>query len=443
VDDQNGSRDQAFSLFLLSALQAISSLDRQIISLMVEPIKRDLQITDFQISLAQGFAFGIFYTLLAIPMGFMVDKYSRRKIIFFGVTCWSLFSMACGLARSYVHLVVCRMGVGIGEATLSPAAYSLIASIFPKGRLAFAISIFALGGTIGTAIAYAVGGILVEHLENAGGLTVPGLGTLASWQAAFILTGAPGLFLTGFVFLIRTENRAPNPSAALTGEGSQPSSHPFRELLDFLRTNPRYFICHFCGYGLIAMLAYGLAAWFPVYLIRVHGLSVASVGLIMACASLAAIGGYLASGWIADRWFQRGLTDAHLRYYAITSIMTAGLAIAALVIIDQVVISIALCVLIKFLQPFTGPAAGHLQIISPPHLRGRVSAVFLVVMNLMGICLGPSIVALITDFVFRDPALVGYSLALAFAIVAPVASLVFWFGLRPAREAVESAAAYS
>ncbi|WP_409456278.1 MFS transporter [Sphingomonas sp. J315] len=147
-----------FSVTILLLVAIMSYLDRQIISLMVEPIKASLGVSDFEIGLLQGVAFGLFYAVFGLPIGWLVDRYSRRKIIYFGMTLWSLAAGACGLASTYTHLLLARFGVGVGEASLSPAAYSMIADLFPPRRLALALGVFATGSSIGGALAYMAGG---------------------------------------------------------------------------------------------------------------------------------------------------------------------------------------------------------------------------------------------------------------------------------------------
>jgi MFS family permease len=424
------------SLALLTLLVTVSILDRQIISLMIEPMKRDLGVSDFEISLLQGMAFGLLFAFLAMPMGFLVDRFSRRKIIFFGVTCWSIFAISCGLARNYGQLLLCRMGLGIGEATLSPASFSLLASLFQRQHLGLALSIFSTGSAIGAALSFSVGGILVEMLEKTDGLVLPIFGALKSWQAAFVLTGLPGLILAGFVFLVKEPARPRTPASA---EAAASKASGFARLM---RRHWRYYVCHFLGFGLIFMLAYGLVAWFPVYLIRVHQAPVSLVGLIMASSTIVTTAGFVFSGWLSDRLYRGGMADAHLRYFAVTSLLCAvvgGLFFGAK---GTMVFAVCVYLVITFMQALAGVAAGHLQIATPAKFRGRISGIYLLVTNLMGITMGPSLVAFCTDYIFGDPLLVGRSLALTFGVIAPLASVLLWLGFRPARTAVADAIAH-
>ncbi|RYE74615.1 MAG: MFS transporter, partial [Oxalobacteraceae bacterium] len=196
-----GVQDQAprawFSIGVLLILTILSYVDRSIISLMIEPIKADLAISDVQISLLQGMAFALLYTIASVPMGYLGDRTSRRAVIFCGATAWSLATAACGLARSFGHLFVARVAVGAGEATLSPSAYALVADLFPPQRLAFAIGVLATGAAIGSALALIIGGLVVSWAQ-----AVPPIMGLRSWQLVFVVVGLPGLIVAPLVFLI-------------------------------------------------------------------------------------------------------------------------------------------------------------------------------------------------------------------------------------------------
>lgn len=295
-----------FSVTILLLVAIMSYLDRQIISLMVEPIKASLGVSDFEIGLLQGVAFGLFYAVFGLPIGWLVDRYSRRKIIYFGMTLWSLAAGACGLASTYTHLLLARFGVGVGEASLSPAAYSMIADLFPPRRLALALGVFATGSSIGGALAYMAGGALIAKFEAMGAMALPGVGVLEPWQLVFLVTGLPGVGIAALMFLV------PEP---VRRHRQLDLDAPDRGVMHFLLANRRYFICHFLGFGLVAVMAYGTAAWAPAMLMRRYGLGVAEVGIILGTVgALSGIPGFIFGGWFVDRWFARGQRDAHLRY---------------------------------------------------------------------------------------------------------------------------------
>ena len=419
------------SVAVLLIIAVMSYLDRQIISLMVEPIKASLKVSDFQIGLLQGVAFGLFYAAFGLPIGWLVDRFSRRKIIYFGMTLWSLSAGACGLASTYWHLLLARFGVGVGEASLSPAAYSMIADLFPPRRLALAIGVYSTGAGIGGSLAYVAGGAVIAKLEAAGALSFPLVGVLEPWQIVFLLTGLPGVAIALLVFLI------PEPVRQLRTARTTAQDDGFFE---FLRSRRRYLTCHFLGFGLIAVLSYGAAAWVPALLMRRYGMTVGDVGVTMGLlTAVSGIPAYAFAGWFVDGWFARGRRDAHLRYFVYACLIGGAAALVAFGLAETLWLFVPAYALLHFLQPFGGPAVAHLQMATPTEYRGRVSALFVLVFNLMGMCLGPPSVAFLTTYVFGDPMKVHLSLLTMYVGVSLAAAFLFWLGLAPARQAVEGA----
>lgn len=416
------------TVFILMVLAALAYMDRAIIALLVEPIRRDLQIGDFQISLLQGAAFAVVYAVFGVPMGWLVDRFPRRTIIFLGVAVWSLAATACGaFAKTYPELVAARIVLGIGEAALGPAAYSLIGDLFPKARLGLASSVYAMGTVLGAGLAITVGGGVIAALVQQGPLSLPVAGALQPWQMAFVATGLPGLFLAPLIFLV------PEPERRLKGQELAMAGERF---LRFLTARGRYLACHFVGFGVIAVIGNAIAAWFPVYLQRRHGLPVGQVGLAVgAISALCGLAGYLAIGWTVDRLFARGWTAAHLLAGIVAAVgmgVFGALAFSA----ENLTLTLICYGIAFFLAPVSGAAVAHLQITTPPPFRGRVSALYLLVFTLMGFAAAPSLVAFFTDFVFRDPQRLGTSVIVTLVIAAPTAVLVLAAGLAPASRAV-------
>jgi MFS family permease len=415
---------------VLLVLSIVSYVDRSLIALMVEPIKADLGLGDFAIGMVQGVGFGLFYALFGVPMGHLVDRFPRRIVIWGGVSVWSLATAACGLANNVYTLTLARFGVGVGEATLSPAAYSIIGDLFPPRRLAFAIGLFGIGGILGISAAFALGGAIVTAAERIVADGVPLLSSMRPWQIAFVLAGLPGLLFAFLIFLI--------PEPARRQIASETGHAP--GFIPFLRERRRLFACHFVGFGLIATLSYGMMAWTPAFLMRRFDMTVGEAGILLGTVgAFAGVGGQLFNGWIVDQGFHRGIRDMHLRYYAVTTGVGAIAAALAFSVAPSLFLVTLAYSVVYFLQPFTGPAAALLQIVSPSRYRGRVSALFLLVMNMMGLCLGPPLVSAFTQFLFQDDARVGDAITLMFALVAPLAIALFWLGLSPARAATDAA----
>ena len=188
---------------VLTFVYVFSFVDRQIFSLLVRPLRHDLHISDTQVSYLIGLGFVVFFALFGIPIGRLADIYSRRLIIALGLVTWSLFTAACGLAHTFPQMLLLRMGVGAGEAALSPAAYSLITDYFPRNRLATAISVYSMGIYIGSGLALIVGGMVVEETSRMPAVQVPVLGLMASWRLTFLIVGGPGALVSLLVLTVR------------------------------------------------------------------------------------------------------------------------------------------------------------------------------------------------------------------------------------------------
>jgi Arabinose efflux permease len=413
-----------FAVAVFFVVYSLSYLDRSIMTLLVEPIKAGLGISDTQIGILQGVAFGVFYAAFGLPLGWLVDRYSRRGVVFGGMTLWSLAATGCGLASNYWQLLVARFGVGMGEASVNPAAYSLFADLFPKRRLSLALGIFGAGSAIGSAMAYMGGGYLIEALEKAGSITVPVFGSLDPWQQVFILTGLPGVAVAMLLWLVH-DPRKPGTKAA---------PRPKVEgMWAYMVQHKRYYLGHFIGCGIFAAVAY-TAAWLPTLMVRRFEMPISSVGLILGIASvLVSVPGFLFTGWLADRWFASGRRDAHLRYFVLTGPLLALVGAAGFHFAPNVGVVMITIVIINFLQPMTGPAVAQLQMATPPEFRGRISAIYGLFFNLMGMCLGPPSVALLTDFFFRDTNRINDSLALVYLVGNLLGAFVLWLTLKPSR----------
>jgi MFS family permease len=405
-------------------------LDRQILSLMVAPIKRDFGLSDFQIGLLQGFALSLLYSIASFPIGWMVDRYPRRPIIWIGVTLWSLFAAGCGLAQSFWQLFVARLGVGIGEASLAPAAYSMLADLFRRSRLAFAMSTMVLGSCIGNGVAIVLGGAIVTFAETARFHELPILGTVASWRYIFLLTGLPGLVIATMIFLVREPVRRKRTTAA---------HPPLIEVLRFIGSRRRFFTAHFIGFGLLSTMGWGFMSWLPTYMSRAFGWTIGQISLPLAVITgVGGAVGTLALGWLADHLFAKGRADAHMRIYVVVALGMTIAGVAAFQVHDPWLFLMLAAPVLATLS-VQGTAAAALQIISPNEFRGQLVGLLIIVINGLGLGLGPAFVGAVTDFFFRDEARLGVSLSLLFAILGPIAALSLTLGLRSMREAVRIA----
>lgn len=411
------------ALLVLMLAYTLSFVDRTIISLLIPPIQRDLGISDTQVSLLAGFAFAIFYTFMGIPLGRIADRYNRRNLIAFGITVWCLMTAACGLARNFWHLFFARVGVGIGEAALSPAAYSMISDLFPRDQLGRAIAVYSVGLPVGSGLALLIGGWVVGLVADLPPVAVPIIGTLYSWQLTFVLVGLPGVAVALMVMMMREPVRR----GRVTATAQAPVTVG---LVAFLTANRRVLLHHFGGLALLVIIVYGSTAWIPTFFIRTHGWTATEIGyaygvIFMTCGSA----GLLLGGQLADRWWRNGRSDAHLRV-VLWSVSTMTPCFVLMPLVPSAYVAVALLALATFTSSLHGGVAGAaLQLITPNELRGQMTAVYFFIANLIGLGLGPTAVALITDFAMGDQQLLGMSLALLAGVAGPLSALILATGL--------------
>jgi MFS family permease len=410
----------------LMVLYTSSFIDRQILALLVKPIRSDFNIDDFQYGLLTGLAFVGTYSIAGLPIGVLVDRWSRKGVIVIGVTAWSLMTAACGITNSFSSLFLTRIGVGIGEATLSPASYSLISDIFPKHKLGRALSLYGLGIPIGSGLALIVGGQVVTAIAAIGPIDIPIIGSTRPWQTVFMTIGLPGLLLAILTLFVVTE---PKRHVSKNEAENKPT---IWEALTFFGTHIRAYAGLFMGMGLLAMYGYGCNAWYPTFLERVYGFTVGQASMFLGIATLVfGIGGGLFAGWLSDRLLAKGRRDGHYLVsigYCIAFAVTGAIGSSSTspwICFPLVAISLA------FSNTIIGVVAAALQILTPVRMRGLISSLFLAVAAFVGFAFGPSAIGFATSHIFKDDNMVGYSLALVAAIFPPLGAVAFWLGRKP------------
>lgn len=415
---------------VLMLAYTLSFIDRQILSLLVGPIRADLGISDTGFSLLSGFAFALFYTLMGIPLGRYADNHSRRNLIIAGIIFWSMMTAACGLARQFWQLFFTRMCVGVGEAALSPASYSLIADYFPRRLLGRAISLYGAGIYLGAGLAFIVGGIVIELVANAPPVELPLLGSLSAWQLVFFIVGLPGLLVVLLALTIKEPLRA--------GVVTAGDRIPFRQVLKFMMERWKTFVPYIFGISFVSLGSYGVLAWFPEFIHRSYDMKVGEVGIIAGCIILVfGTTGIFTGGAVADVLLRRGYKDAHLRAVLIGTTCLTPFALLFPVMSSAFAAFVLFAGYIFFVGYHYGIIPSGLQIIVPNRMRGQVSAIYLFVNNIIGLGLGPTLVGVFTDFVFQDDSKLNMSLALVACISMPIAIVLFTYGLKHYRACVE------
>ena len=410
-----------------------SFVDRQILALLIEPIREDLQISDTQFSLLNGLAFSLFYATMGIPIARLADSRSRPAIIAAGVFLWSLATAATGLGKSFWHIFVARMGVGVGEAALSPAAYSMITDLFPKEKLGRALAVYSIGSFIGGGLAFLIGGAVISALSEMKNISMPLMGELKPWQMTFIIVGLPGILLA-LIFSITVKDPT-RSTQALAGQAPESERASFAETLKFIKHNGRFFFALYGGFTLTAVALFGLLSWLPAFLGRVYLLTPGEIGLILGPIMLVAnVGGVLCSGWLTDRLEKNGRADASMRAGMIGAF---GLVIpvALFSIMPSQNLAVIFIAISLFFASFPlATSATAMQLASPPHMRAQVSAIFLFLNSIIGLAIGSFIVALITDYVFQSDATVGWSVSIVCSISTLAAGILIARGLQPFRD---------
>jgi MFS family permease len=395
-----------------------------ILTLLVAPIRAALDISDTQVSLLIGLAFALFYTLLGLPLAWIADRYNRRNLIAAGVAVWSVMTAGCGFAGSYSALFLARVGVGVGEATLSPAAFSMLSDYFPRDRLARAMAVYSIGVPLGSGIALILGAFVVQAVLAAPMVELPFWGPIEAWRLIFVWVGAPGLLLCLLLLTVREPFRRGRAAPAEVAEGAKGG------LIAHLTAHRGALGALFGGMSLIGIVMYGAIAWIPTFFARSYGIAVTDAGLgfglIMAVGGAV---GLIMGGSLADRWFGRGIGDAHLRVMRL-SILLGGPLLLATTLMPTPALAFAT---LAFAFPFLtmhGVGTVALQLITPNEYRARMTAIYFFIVNLTGLGFGPMLMALLTDHLFANDAMLRYSMAIVIAIALPLAAIVLTLGFR-------------
>ena len=417
--------DDRYGWYIVGVLivaYTVSYIDRQILTLLVEPIRKSLHVSDVQVSLLHGLAFGIFYTVLGLPLGRLADRRKRVGIVTVGVFVWSLMTALCGVARSFGQLFAARVGVGIGEAALSPAAYSMLADSFGPRNLPRALSAYTGAIYLGAGLALIAGGALIGAMPA---LDLPLVGRLEPWQGVFLVVAAPGLLVGLLVASLREPARR--------GPGAVGHDFPtLADVLGFVAARRRALGLVVLGFSASSLMWNGATAWIATFFIRRFHLTPPQIGLRFGMVLLVVgTSSILFGGWLASRWRERGRTDANLRVGMLSAALAMPFGIAApfaptagsaLALYGAFVFGAAM--------PY-GCAASAIQEATPNRMRAQVSALYLLGLNLAGIAIGPTMVAWLNERVLNGGADIGKALALTTAVAAPLSIALLAAARRP------------
>jgi MFS family permease len=433
------SRYAWYVVAVLTLANASAFVDRQVMALLVAPIRQDLGISDTQMGMLYGLAFAAFFILFGVPIGRLADRGSRRAIIAIGIAVWSVMTVLCGMARTYDQLLLARIGVGIGEAALAAPALSLLSDYFPPARRATALSVYSLGVFLGAGLANLLGGAILVRLAEAESVVLPLIGEMRPWQSVFIIVGVPGLVIALIVMASVRE-----PRRQETAQAADATAFSIRDVLGYLGANRRTFLCHNVGYALFALVNFATAGWLPTLLVRTYGWSAAQAGITLGTLTVTVgVFGVVVGGRVADAMLARGRADAKLRVGIVAAVANIVFG-TAYALAPTAWLAVAALVPYNFFASFAfGAAVAAIQEITPNRMRAQVAAIYTSTITLVGLGLGPSIVGLLTDRLYGADSAIRYSLLTVTVVGLASAACLLAAGLAPYRRSVAYRASWS
>ena len=367
-----------YALSVLVVVYTFNFIDRQILSILMEPIKADLGLSDTQLGLLTGFAFALFYATLGIPIARLADKGNRRNLIAGALTIWSAMTAMSGLAQNFWHLLIARIGVGIGEAGCSPPAHSIISDYHPAEKRATALGIYSLGIPVGILFGFLAGGWLNQFF---------------GWRVAFFVVGVPGIILAILVKLSLRE-----PIRGMSEGRADTAPHPtVKETFTFLWSKRSFRHLAFGG-GLTAFVGYGVVTWVPSFLIRSYGMQTGEVGTYLGLILGIPGGiGIVLGGWMADRY---GSRDTRWYLWIVTVALLLGVPFSlGIYLTDSVGMALLfLCIPVLLGNFYQATTFSQTQGLVPLRMRAVAAAVLLFILNIIGLGAGPQAIGLLSDF---------------------------------------------
>jgi len=405
-----------YALILLTLIYVLNFLDRTLIFILFQPIKQEMAFSDFELAVLGPAAFAIFYTVLGIPFGRMADRASRKYLIAGGLAVWSLFSGLTGLADGFWSMFLCRVMVGVGEATLGPAALSLLSDYFPPRMRATVQAIYSTGIAVGGGLAYFLGGWLGQS---------PNWG----WRWAFYLLGFPGLVLVILVLFLREQPRGRTESEAVRYRG--------KDWKILFQSVPLRYL--YVGYALFGLAANNLGIWGPSFFARVHGMNLALIGLLAGILSVAAgVPGTILGGYVSDR-FRRMGKGGRMYFTSCAALFSIPLWLLLLFSNNVLLLLIANFILLGLALMWLGPAAADVHDIAGPHLRGLGIGIYFFTVIITAYGIGSPLIGKLNDLlgVSSNPGLMRYSL-LVCPLACALSAFLLWRGSRAMKEVEEA-----
>lgn len=394
-----------YVLAVLFVVYIFNFIDRQILAILLEPIKKDLQVSDTALGFLTGFAFAVFYTFAGLPLARIADRWVRRSLIAISLATWSVMTAVSGLARNFTDLAIARISVGIGEAGASPSAHSILSDYFPPAKRATVLAIYASGIYVGVGLGYWLGGWIND---------------MYGWRTAFFVVGLPGVFMALLVrFTIREPARGMSERHV-----TAPQVYTLKETWRFFSSLPTGRRLALAA-GFHAFVSYGLGAWIPAFFVRVHHMTPGELGGWLSwITALGGGGGTFFGGWIADRWVRH--QPQARTYVAMIGVVFAIPTVTAALLLEN-----TKWALLAYLPAsvcstvWIGPAFATAQDLVPPAMRAMASAVFLFITTIIGMGAGPQTVGILNDLI-GTPDAIRYSLLSTTMIMNVISAVLFW-----------------
>jgi MFS family permease len=434
-----------YTLFLMILSTAFANLDTAIVPYLAGSIKKDLHISDTSLGVLLGASFGLFYTVVGIPIAWFLDRYSRKWILAVAISVWSLGTALCGIAQNYAQLFASRFLVGAGEAVNGPATYAILSDLFPRERLPRAIAIMKVGTILGPALSLLISMFLLKAFLGIRPIPVP-FGQIHGWQLVFILVGLPGVLVTLLMLTTMPEPSRRTISGQMRGYTAPPVTslwsgtiawfQDFGVTFAYIGQHWKVFIPMFASL-FVGSLGQGAATWMPIFYERTFGWGPARLaGLNVIPSFLLAPLGLYVGFKMAEHYAAKGRDDAALWTQIVGRLI--GLPAIFAVLAPSPWITWGLSGLTIFVVSVAAPAQNAaFQIVTPTEHRGKMTALFLFIFSVVGVAFAPIITALITDYVLKDESQIKWAIFLPAIVFGPISLLITWMGLKPYEREVQ------
>lgn len=419
-----------YTVAMMALVVMLAQIDRNIISLMVQPMKRDLGLSDTEVGLLTGLAFSVTYALIGPPVSRIADRGFRKRVVAASLSIWSVATSACGMAQNFWQFFLGRAVIGGAESASSPAALSMIADLIPRHKLPRAYAIYNTGFMAGGALALTLGGLLLGHLADMEPIRISGIGTIRDWQVVMIILGLPGVLVAAVIALT-----VPEPQRR---KGHKPKGYPLREVFQFISDNRRMHIPLILGILLNSMQTFGAVAWVAAFYERTYGWGPATAGPILGPINMmAALAGLFGGAWLAE-WIGKRRDDAN-----ILVLFLANLLSIPFIVVQPLMpgpwLALGMGAVGGAIASMGG--AGYnsaLQVSTPNAMRGQINALYLFIIAAVGGTLGPLMIGMLTDFVAGKEEDLRYVLVGFRLVLAPLDALLIWLAVRPYGKAVQA-----